>query len=65
MSYDPAMNTVFIPMGSLSVDLWGANRTALDHKYGALVLVLDATTGKEKWVYQTVHNDLWDFDLPM
>ena len=21
--------------------------------------------GAEKWVYQTVHNDLWDFDLPM
>ena len=65
MSYDPAMNTVFLPMGSSSVDLWGANRTPLDHKYGASVLALDATTGKEKWVYQTVHNDLWDFDLPM
>ena len=65
MSWDPAMNTVFIPMGSSSVDLWGANRTPLDHKYGASVLALDATTGKEKWVYQTVHNDLWDFDLPM
>ncbi len=65
MSYDPKMNTVFIPMGSSSVDLWGANRTELDHKYGASVLALDATTGKEKWVYQTVHNDLWDFDLPM
>ena len=65
MSYDPEMNTVFIPMGSSSVDLWGANRTELDHKYGASVLALDATTGKEKWVYQTVHNDLWDFDLPM
>ncbi|ROP62815.1 quinate dehydrogenase (quinone) [Enterobacter sp. BIGb0383] len=65
MSYDPAMNTVFIPMGSSSVDLWGADRTPLDHKYGASVLALDATTGKEKWVYQTVHNDLWDFDLPM
>ncbi|PZL88103.1 membrane-bound PQQ-dependent dehydrogenase, glucose/quinate/shikimate family [Pantoea sp. ARC270] len=65
MSYDPTMNTVFIPMGSSSVDLWGANRTPLDHKYGASVLALDATTGKEKWVYQTVHNDLWDFDLPM
>jgi len=65
MSYDSAMNTVFIPMGSSSVDLWGANRTELDHKYGASVLALDATTGKEKWVYQTVHNDLWDFDLPM
>ncbi|MDT3666537.1 glucose/quinate/shikimate family membrane-bound PQQ-dependent dehydrogenase [Cronobacter dublinensis] len=65
MSYDPAMNTVFIPMGSSSVDLWGANRTPLDHKYGASILALDATTGKEKWVYQTVHNDLWDFDIPM
>lgn len=65
MSYDRAMNTVFIPMGSSSVDLWGANRTPLDHRYATSILALDATTGKEKWVYQTVHNDLWDFDVPM
>ncbi|PWC18002.1 membrane-bound PQQ-dependent dehydrogenase, glucose/quinate/shikimate family [Brenneria roseae subsp. roseae] len=65
MSYDPDANTVFLPMGSSSVDIWGANRTELDHKYGASVLALDATTGEEKWVYQTVHNDLWDFDVPM
>lgn len=65
MSYDPATNTVFLPMGSPSTDLYGAERTALNHKYGASVLALDATTGNEKWVYQTVHNDLWDFDLPM
>jgi quinate dehydrogenase (quinone) len=65
MSYDPAMNTVFMPVGSPSVDLWGVKRTALDHKYGASMLALDATTGREKWVYQTVHNDLWDFDVPM
>ena len=65
ISYDPAMNTVFLPMGSPSVDLWGVPRSALDHKYGASILALDATTGKEKWVYQTVHNDLWDFDIPM
>ncbi|QHJ01154.1 membrane-bound PQQ-dependent dehydrogenase, glucose/quinate/shikimate family [Xylophilus rhododendri] len=65
MSYDPAMNTVFLPMGSPSTDIWGVKRTAMDHKYGASVLAVDATTGHEKWVYQTVHNDLWDFDLPM
>jgi quinate dehydrogenase (quinone) len=65
MSYDPAMNTVFLPMGSPSTDLYGVERTALDHRYGASILALDATTGDEKWVYQTVHNDLWDFDLPM
>ncbi|WP_049623624.1 glucose/quinate/shikimate family membrane-bound PQQ-dependent dehydrogenase [Frateuria defendens] len=65
MSYDPASNTVFLPMGSSSTDLYGAERTALDHKYGASILALDASTGNEKWVFQTVHNDLWDFDVPM
>ena len=65
MSYDPAMNTLFLPMGSSSTDIYGVERTRLDHTYGASVLALDATSGEEKWVYQTVHNDLWDFDLPM
>lgn len=65
MSYDPAMNTVFLPMGSSSTDIYGVERTKLDHTYGASILAVDATTGAQKWVYQTVHNDLWDFDLPM
>jgi len=65
MSYDPLMNTLFLPMGSSSTDIYGVERTQLNHKYGASVLALDASTGAEKWVYQTVHNDLWDFDLPM
>ncbi|SDA95394.1 quinate dehydrogenase (quinone) [Pseudomonas sp. NFACC15-1] len=65
MSYDPATNTVFLPMGSSSTDIYGVERTELNHKYGASLLALDATSGDEKWVYQTVHNDLWDFDLPM
>jgi quinate dehydrogenase (quinone) len=65
MSYDSQTNTVVMPVGSSSVDLWGVNRTPLNHKYGASILALDATTGQEKWHYQTVHNDLWDFDVPM
>ncbi|HEY9341980.1 MAG TPA: c-type cytochrome, partial [Hanamia sp.] len=28
------------------------------------VIALDARTGKLKWYYQTVHHDLWDYDLP-
>lgn len=65
MSYDPAMNTVFMPVGGASVDLWGVTHTPLDRTYGASVLAVDATTGARKWVYQTVHDDLWDFDVPM
>ena len=65
MSYDASLNTVYLPMGSSSTDLYGVERTKLDHTYGASVLAVDATTGQEKWHFQTVHNDLWDFDLPM
>jgi Glucose dehydrogenase len=25
---------------------------------------VDASTGKAKWVYQIVHHDVWDYDLP-
>lgn len=64
-TYDPASNTVFLPLGSPSVDLYGVPRTEFDHKYGASVLALNANDGHERWVFQTVHNDLWDFDLPM
>nr|WP_209944313.1 membrane-bound PQQ-dependent dehydrogenase, glucose/quinate/shikimate family [Rhizobium halophytocola] len=65
MSYDPMLNTVFMSVGGAAIDLWGVKRTELDEKYGASVLALDATTGKEKWHYQTVHHDLWDYDVPM
>lgn len=65
MTYDAASNTVFMPVGNAAIDLWGVERTPEDEKYGACILALDATTGDEKWVYQTVHHDLWDFDVPM
>ena len=64
-TYDPSSNTVFLPMGSSSVDLYGGTRSEIDRKYGASILALDAATGTEKWLYQTVRNDLWDFDIPM
>jgi quinoprotein glucose dehydrogenase len=28
------------------------------------VVVLDALTGRRVWSYQTIHHDLWDYDLP-
>lgn len=65
MTYDAASNTVFLPIGNAAIDLWGVERTPEDEKYSSSILALDATTGAEKWVYQTVHHDLWDFDVPM
>ena len=65
MSYDPASNTVFMPVGSAAIDFYGVAHSALDRRYGASMLALDASTGREKWRYQTVHDDLWDFDVAM
>ncbi len=65
MTYDAMSNAIIMPTGSAAIDLWGVPRTPEDEKYGASVLSLDATTGNEKWHYQTVHHDLWDFDVPM
>ena len=44
-------------------DYWGADRPG-DNLYGNSLLALDAATGKLKWHFQTVHHDLWDYDLP-
>lgn len=65
MTYDPASNILFMPVGGAAIDLWGPERTPEDEEYGATMLALDATTGEEKWHYQTVHHDLWDYDVPM
>ena len=44
-------------------DYWGADRPG-DNLYGNSLLALDAATGTLKWHFQTVHHDLWDYDLP-
>ena len=31
--------------------------------YGSSVVALDAATGAVKWHFQTVHHDLWDYDV--
>ena len=30
----------------------------------AAVVAIDAATGERRWVYQTVHRDIWDYDVP-
>jgi len=62
---DPDLNLVYIPLGNATPDYYGGNRRPFDDAYSSSVLALDITTGKERWHFQTVHHDLWDFDLPI
>jgi quinate dehydrogenase (quinone) len=33
-------------------------------KNSSAIVAMDIRTGKPRWLYQTVHHDLWDFDIP-
>jgi quinoprotein glucose dehydrogenase len=61
---DEALGMVYVPLGNQPPDQWGANRSAPVEKYSSSVVALDLQTGKVRWVFQTVHHDLWDYDVP-
>ena len=64
MSADPDLGLVFVPTGNVSPDYVSTNRTALEKRYTSSIVALDSRTGKRRWHFQTVHNDLWDYDVP-
>ncbi len=61
---DPKLNLVFVPLGNATPDYFGGERRPFDDAYSSSLVALDLTTGQERWHFQTVHHDLWDFDLP-
>ena len=63
-SYDPDLKLIYIPTGNQSPDQYGANRSPEVEKFSSSVLALHADSGKVAWVFQTVHHDLWDMDVP-
>ncbi|WP_017346635.1 membrane-bound PQQ-dependent dehydrogenase, glucose/quinate/shikimate family [Pantoea sp. A4] len=63
-TFDKQLNQVYVATGNGPPDYWGGDRNAAKEKYGSSVIAIDASTGKTNWVYQTVHHDIWDYDLP-
>ena len=64
MSADEALGLVYAPTGNTSgSDYYGGLRRPFDERYSSSVLALDATTGEVRWSFQTVHHDLWDYDV--
>ncbi|WPP53549.1 outer membrane protein assembly factor BamB family protein [Catalinimonas niigatensis] len=63
MSLDEERGMVFVPLGSPTYDFYGANRKG-KNLYGNCIVALNAQTGELIWYYQTVHHDVWDYDLP-
>lgn len=63
LSLDEARGLVFMGTGSPAFDFYGGHREGRN-LFGNSVLALNAETGERVWHFQTVHHDLWDYDLP-
>ena len=63
-SADEDLGLVYLPLGNQSPDQLGMGRSADVERFSSSVVALDIATGQLKWVFQTVHHDLWDMDVP-
>ncbi len=64
MSYDPQLDLIFAPTGNASPDYYGGKRRPFDEEFNSSVIALRGATGDVAWSYQTVHHDIWDYDVP-
>lgn len=62
---DEKLGLIYIPLGNATPDYFGGKRRPFDDKYSSALVALDIHTGEERWHYQIVHHDVWDFDLPI
>jgi quinoprotein glucose dehydrogenase len=63
MSADEALGLIYLPTANATPDRWAGYRTEASNSYGSGVAALEAATGKLRWFFQTVHHDLWDYDV--
>ncbi|MEI9945305.1 MAG: PQQ-binding-like beta-propeller repeat protein [Chitinophagaceae bacterium] len=62
ISVDEKRGIAYLPIGSPTFDYYGADRLG-SNLFGNSLVALNARTGKRIWHFQTVHHDLWDYDL--
>ncbi|MXV44515.1 PQQ-binding-like beta-propeller repeat protein [Saccharibacter sp. 17.LH.SD] len=63
MTGDNALGLVYVPTGNSAVDYYSAMRTDAENKVSSSVVAIDVRTGAPRWVFQTVHKDVWDYDI--
>lgn len=63
MTGDNELGQVYIPMGSAAADYYSAMRSPEENAVSTSIVALDVKTGTPRWVFQTVHKDVWDYDI--
>jgi quinoprotein glucose dehydrogenase len=63
LSGDAERGLVYVPTGNTAPDYFGAQRGGLDY-YSSSIVALSLESGEPVWNFQTVHHDVWDYDVP-
>ena len=63
ISIDPELNMAYVPVEAPTGDYYGGHRPG-DNLFSGSVVAVDLDTGERVWHFQTVHHDIWDWDLP-
>ena len=63
MTIDEDLGYVYLPVEMPTGDLYGGHRLG-DNLFADSVVAVEIATGDRVWHYQTIHHDVWDFDLP-
>ena len=62
-STDEQLGLVYVPLGVATPDYYGGERTPGGEKFSNAIMALDNKTGQVRWFFQTVHHDIWDYDI--
>jgi quinoprotein glucose dehydrogenase len=62
MTLDAERGILYMPVAGPAANYWGGDRPG-NNLFANSIVAVDATTGKYKWHFQTVHHDLWDSDM--
>lgn len=62
ISADLERDLIFLPTTSPAPDFFGGERLG-DNRHANSIVALRASSGEFVWGYQTIHHDLWDYDL--
>jgi len=60
---DEQLGLVYLPMGNAADDYISTGRTPQENQFATSIVALDVTTGKPRWTFQAVKNDVWDYDF--
>jgi len=63
MTGDDALGLVYVPTGNSAADYYSAMRSPQENAVSSSIVALDIHSGNVRWVFQTVHKDVWDYDI--